>query len=183
MEPTDPIAHIVELVERFGADQYGNEAVTQRAHALQCAALAEAAGARPSLIAGALLHDLGHLLDKHAELGRLAPIDRQHERVGAGWVAQWFQPEVAEMVRLHVPAKRWLCQAEPGYFDTLSPGSVRSLGLQGGPFTADQAAKFRAKPHAEDAIAVRRWDDLAKRPDTVTPPLAHFIPALRACLL
>lgn len=179
----DPIEHIVELVDAHGADQYGSEAVTQREHALQCAALAEAAGARPTLIAGALLHDLGHLLDKHAELGRRQAIDRQHEQIGAGWVARWFQPEVAAMVRLHVPAKRWLCQAEPGYFDTLSPASVRSLGLQGGAFTAAEAAAFHQQPSAEDAIAVRRWDDLAKVRDRITPPLAHFIPTLRACLL
>ena len=179
----DPIAHIVELIDAHGADQYGNEAVTQREHALQCAALAEAAGARPSLIAGALLHDLGHLIDKHAELGRRQPIDRQHEAIGAGWVARWFDPEVAAMVRLHVPAKRWLCQAEPGYFDTLSPASVRSLGLQGGAFSAAEAAAFHRQPNAEDAIAVRRWDDLAKVAGRATPPVAHFIPTLRACLL
>ena len=179
----DPIAHIIALLDAHGANQYGNEAVTQRAHALQCATLAEAAGARDSLIVGALLHDLGHLLDKHAEIGRHQPVDRQHEEIGGGWVAHHFVPEVAAMVRLHVPAKRWLCAAEPGYGDTLSPASVRSLGLQGGPFTPDEAAAFRALPNAADAIAVRRWDDLAKVPDKATPPIEHFLPALRACLL
>jgi phosphonate degradation associated HDIG domain protein len=179
----DPIAHIVALVDAHGANQYGNEAVTQRAHALQCAALAEAAGARDTLVAGALLHDLGHLLDQHAELGRGQPIDRRHEDIGGGWVARYFAPEVATMVRLHVPAKRWLCAAEPGYFDTLSPASVRSLGLQGGPFEPAAADAFRALPNAADAIAVRRWDDLAKVPGQATPPLDHFIPILRACLL
>ena len=179
----DPIAHIIALIDAHGADQYGNEAVTQRAHALQCAALAEAAGARAPVIAGALLHDLGHLLDKHAELGRRRPIDRRHEEIGGGWVARHFAPEVATMVRLHVPAKRWLCAAEPGYFDTLSPASVRSLGLQGGPFDPADAATFRALPHAADAIAVRRWDDLAKVPDRATPPIEYFMPTLRACLL
>jgi predicted HD phosphohydrolase len=28
---------------------------------------------------------------------------------------------------LHVAAKRWICATDPGYFDRLSPGSVRSL--------------------------------------------------------
>ncbi len=179
----DPIAHIVELVDAHGANQYGDEAVTQREHALQCALLAEEAGAGAALIAGALLHDLGHLLDKHAEIGRTTPVDRQHELIGGGWVARHFQPAVAEMVRLHVPAKRWLCQAEAGYFDTLSPASVRSLGLQGGTFTAAEAAAFRALPGAVEAIEVRRWDDLAKIPGKPTPALDHFLPALRACLL
>jgi phosphonate degradation associated HDIG domain protein len=179
----DPIAHIVALVDAHGANQYGNEPVTQRDHALQCAALAEQAGAAPSVIAGALLHDIGHLLDQHAELGRRQPIDRQHEAIGGGWVARWFQPEVAAIVRLHVPAKRWLCGTEPDYFATLSPASVRSLSLQGGPFAAAEAAAFATLPQAADAIAVRRWDDLAKQPDRITPPLEHFLPTLRACLL
>ena len=178
----DPIAEIVALVDAHGANQYDNESVTQRQHALQCATMAEQSGARPSLIAGALLHDLGHLLDKHVDVGLKNPIDRQHELIGAGWVARWFQPEVAEMVRLHVPAKRWLCQAEPGYFATLSPASVRSLALQGGTFNDAEAAAFHARPYAADAILVRRWDDLAKVPDLATPPLEHFIPTLRACL-
>jgi gamma-butyrobetaine dioxygenase len=179
----DPIAEIVALVDQYGAEDYGDERVSQRAHALQSAALAEAAGSRPALIAGALLHDLGHLLDKHAERGRQQGVDRLHEQIGAGWVARWFEPEVAQMVRLHVPAKRWLCRCEPGYFESLSPGSVRSLALQGGPFTPDEAAEFLALPGAEDAIAVRRWDDLAKVHGLATPPLAHYIPALQACLL
>lgn len=179
----NPIDEIIDLVDRYGAEEYGDERVTQQAHALQSAALAEAAGSRPALIAGALLHDLGHLLDKHAERGRQEGIDRLHEQIGAGWVQRFFQPEVAAMVRLHVPAKRWLCRCEPGYFETLSPGSVRSLALQGGPFTPEEAAAFHAQPGAEDAIQVRRWDDLAKVQGLATPPLAHYIPTLKACLL
>ncbi len=179
----DPIAEITALVDRYGAEDYGDERVTQRAHALQSAALAEAAGARPELIAGALLHDLGHLLDKHAERGRREGVDRLHEEIGAGWVARFFNPEVAAMVRLHVPAKRWLCRCAPGYFETLSPGSVRSLALQGGPFTPEEATAFHAQPGAEDAILVRRWDDLAKVHGLATPPLSHYSPSLKACLL
>jgi phosphonate degradation associated HDIG domain protein len=179
----DPIAEITALVDQYGAEQYGDERVTQQGHALQSAALAEAAGARPELIAGALLHDLGHLLDKHAERGRRQGVDRLHEQIGAGWVQRYFKPDVAAMVRLHVPAKRWLCRCEAGYFDTLSPGSVRSLALQGGPFTPEEAAAFHAQPGAEAAIAVRRWDDLAKVPGLATPPLSHYIPTLKACLL
>ena len=35
--------------------------------------------------------------------------------------------EVSESVRLHVNAKRYLCAARPGYWETLSPASKRSL--------------------------------------------------------
>ena len=55
-------------------------------------------------------------------------------------------PAVAEPVRLHVDAKRYLCQAEPAYAAILSPASVRSLELQGGTFRAEEAAAWRAQP-------------------------------------
>jgi gamma-butyrobetaine dioxygenase len=90
---------------------------------------------------------------------------------------------VTEPVRLHVAAKRYLCAAEPGYFELLSTESVRTLALQGGPMTPDQAAAFEALPCARDAVAVRRWDDQAKDPAVSPPDLAHFAPLLTALLL
>jgi phosphonate degradation associated HDIG domain protein len=160
------------LAERGGAD-YGDERVTQLAHALQAAGLAEAEGAPPPLVAAALLHDLGHLLAK-----RRAGEDDRHEQIAAGALAKLFGPEVAEPVRLHVDAKRWLCAAEPKYFATLSPGSVRSLALQGGPFEPKEAARFARQPHAEAATRLRRWDDRAKVPEAPTRSLAEYRPLL-----
>jgi len=89
---------------------------------------------------------------------------------------------VTEPVRLHVAAKRYLCAAEPGYFALLSPESVRTLALQGGPMTPEQATALEALPHARDAIAVRRWDDQAKDPAVTPPPFAHFAALLRNLL-
>jgi len=85
-------------------------------------------------------------------------------------------------VRLHVAAKRYLCATEPGYFGRLSPESVRTLALQGGPMTPGQAAAFRAWPYARDAVAVRRWDDEAKDPSAGPPEFGHFEVLLRALL-
>ena len=31
------------------------------------------------------------------------------------------------------------------------------------------------KPFAEEAIALRRWDDLAKQPDKDTPTIDHYM--------
>ena len=87
---------------------------------------------------------------------------------------------VTEPVRLHVQAKRYLCATEPGYFALLSQESDRTLELQGGPMTADQAAAFEALPFARDAVAVRRWDDQAKDPAVTPPEFAHFEPLLRS---
>ena len=81
---------------------------------------------------------------------------------------------VTEPVRLHVAAKRYLCATEPGYFGLLSPESVCTLALQGGPMTPEQAAAFDALPYALDAVAVRRWDDEAKDPAVTPPEFSHF---------
>ena len=73
-----------------------------------------------------------------------------------------------------MPAKRYLCAVEPSYFDTLSPSSVQSLALQGGPFTADDVAAFEQHDHWEDAVRLRRYDDMAKIPGMATPDLEHY---------
>ncbi len=127
-----------------GARDYLGEAVTIGEHMRQAGALAEAAGAAAPLVAAALLHDVGHLRGE---------TDARHGAGGARWLRQWFGPAVTEPVRLHVAAKRYLCAAEPGYFDLLSPESVRTLALQGGPMTPDQVTAFEALPHGRDAVA------------------------------
>ena len=60
---------------------------------------------------------------------------------------------------------------------------MRSLALQGGPFSADLTRGFIALPHAPAAVSLRRWDEAAKTLGQPTPNLAHFRPYLEACLL
>ncbi len=52
----EAIAEIRSIFSEFGTSDYIGEAVTQEAHALQCADLARQAGAEAAVIAGALLH-------------------------------------------------------------------------------------------------------------------------------
>jgi len=165
-----------------GAADYLGEPVSQSAHLLQAAALAEQAGAPPALIAAALLHDVGHFTGTVSGRDLMEGTDNRHGEQGANWLAQWFGPEVTEPVRLHVEAKRYLCAVEPGYLATLSPASVYTLGVQGGPMTGEEAARFEAGPYARDACEVRRFDDAAKDPDAVVPPLEHFAPLLEGLL-
>jgi len=159
------IEAIAELFAGPGARDYLGEAVTIGEHMRQAGALAEAAGAAAPLVAAALLHDVGHLLDE---------TDARHGAGGAQWLSRWFGPAVTEPVRLHVAAKRYLCATEPGYFGLLSPESVRTLALQGGPMIPEQVTAFEALPCARDAVAVRRWDDQAKDPAATPPEFAHF---------
>jgi gamma-butyrobetaine dioxygenase len=171
------VDRIAELFAAEGAADYLGEPVTLGQHLLQAAALAAAAGAAPALTAAALLHDAGHLRgedpeDDRAELsGRelMAGRDNDHGERGAAWLARWFPAAVTEPVRLHVAAKRYLCAAEPGYLGRLSPASVYTLRVQGGPMGPAEAAAFAAGPHAAAAVAVRRWDDAAKDPAAEVP--------------
>ncbi|WP_416896618.1 MAG: phosphonate degradation HD-domain oxygenase [Minwuia sp.] len=164
---------IMLLAERGGA-MYGNEAVTQLAHGVQCALLAERSGATPATISAALLHDIGHLVLEDDAEAASDGIDLQHEKIGADHLAQWFGDDVIQPVRLHVDAKRLLCATDPEYFATLSPASVTSLEVQGGPFTGREAEYFLSRPYAQEAVSLRRWDDLAKDPGVQTPPVQHF---------
>jgi gamma-butyrobetaine dioxygenase len=172
-----PIDHLAELFAGDGLARYLGEEVSIATHMLQAAALAESAGADACLVAASLLHDVGHF----AEIGRgrtdaqhLESTDYRHQESGADWLAQWLPAEVSEPVRLHVMAKRYLCAIEPGYLDRLSPASVHTLSLQGGPLTAADARAFERLPHAQAAISVRRWDDAAKDPAVTPPPFEHF---------
>ena len=176
------VDRLLQLLAGKGTRQYGEEKVSQCEHALQSAALAEREGAPETLVVAALLHDIGHLLYDAGERPAARGIDDRHEELGAAHLASTFGPAVAEPVRLHVPAKRYLCATDPEYFGRLSAASVRSLGLQGGPFTAAEAEAFRALPYADEAIRVRRWDDLAKVPGHRTPDLQHYRALLAASI-
>jgi gamma-butyrobetaine dioxygenase len=185
-----PVDRLAELFASEGAADYLGEPVTVAQHLLQAGALAQGAGAPPALVAAALLHDAGHLrgadplADGQEPSGRelMAGTDNDHGERGAAWLARWFGPAVTEPVRLHVAAKRYLCAAEPGYFALLSPASVYTLSLQGGPMTPAEAAAFAPGPHADGAVAVRRWDDAAKDPAADVPGFAWYRPLLQGLL-
>ncbi|HMN92658.1 MAG TPA: HD domain-containing protein [Hydrogenophaga sp.] len=165
--------HLLELLLLRGHERYAGEPVSHLQHALQTAHLAQCAGAGASLVAAALLHDIGHLLHGRTGTPSAQGIDDRHEVIGATVLFSLFGSEVSEPVRLHVQAKRRLC-LDPGYLATLSDDSQRSLALQGGPMNAHEAQLFDAHPFGPDAVTLRRWDDAAKSASAETPELAHF---------
>jgi phosphonate degradation associated HDIG domain protein len=170
------VGEILELFAARGDSGYGGEAVSQREHALQAAHFARQAGASPALVVAALLHDVGHLLHDLPEDAPDRGMDDRHEELAARWLAARFGPEVVEPARLHVAAKRYLCAVEPGYHEALSAPSKLSLRLQGGPMSPDEAGRFRASPHGEAAVLLRRCDDSAKVPDLAVPGLEAYVP-------
>jgi gamma-butyrobetaine dioxygenase len=178
---SDIIDRIFDIWQRQSHLDYG-ESVTTVEHMLQCAVFAERDDADELLIATTVLHDIGHLLHGLPENIADEGIDGLHEEVGARWLAQYFLPAISEPTRLHVPAKRYLCAVEPTYFETLSPSSVQSLELQGGPFPPDEITAFEQLDHWQDAIRLRRYDDMGKIPGMATPDLEHYRPHLIAGL-
>jgi phosphonate degradation associated HDIG domain protein len=174
------IADIRELFGRKGHRLYAGEPVTQLEHALQSAARAEAEAAPPALVCAALLHDLGHMLNDQGETPTLRGIDDAHQYAALPFLRDTFGDDVLEPIKLHVDAKRYLCATRPGYYDALSADSKRSLALQGGVYSVEEASAFIARPYAKDAVRVRLWDDLAKVANAPTPPLDHYVMFLEA---
>jgi phosphonate degradation associated HDIG domain protein len=177
------VADIEGLFRAHGALGYSGEPVNQLEHALQCGHLAEREGATPELVTAAFLHDLGHLLNLQGETPTARGIDDQHQYFAIPFLRGLFPDAVLEPIRLHVDAKRALCALEAGYHDALSEDSKRSLKLQGGIYPAPEAAAFAAKPHAKDAMRLRRWDDLAKVKGAPTPGLDHFLAIAKSCAI
>ena len=169
------------LYARHGASQYSGEPVTQLEHALQTAHLAEQSGADDALVTACLLHDLGHLLNDLGETPSLRGLDDTHQYYALPFLRGLFPQRVLDAIKLHVDAKRYLCQADPAYHARLSDDSRRSLALQGGVFDAGQAAAFLTQGGAHDAVRLRQWDDLAKQADLATPSLAHFLARAARC--
>ena len=165
------------LVTR-GTAQYGGEAVSQLEHALQCAHLAELAGETPEVVTAALLHDIGHLLAPDGGAAGRVSRDGLHQYVALPFLRALLPTAVLEPVRLHVDAKRYLCAGERGYQVALSPASQHSLELQGGAYSAEEAAQFVAQPFAHESIRLRRYDDAAKVAGRSTPPFVHFMRTL-----
>ena len=165
---------IMQLMNARGAEAYFDEPVSQLEHALQAAWFATKAKSRPTLVVAALLHDVGHLLHGLPEHIAGEGVDARHEDVGYEWLLSRFGAEVAEPVRLHVAAKRYLCASEREYLARLSPASIQSLALQGGPLAEDEAREFERLPLYRDAVQLRRWDDAAKVPGLAVPEIAAY---------
>lgn len=179
---TNILDEIFEAFRQYGNRTYG-ENVTQQEHMLQSAYFAEQDNASPTLIAAALLHDYGHLIHGLEEDIADEGIDGLHEEVGADYLQQYFPPEVTEPIRLHVPAKRYLCAVDPDYYGTLSPASIQSLEIQGGIFSAAEVQEFEKNPHYKDAVQLRHYDDLGKVAGMATHELDHYRALLESVLL
>jgi phosphonate degradation associated HDIG domain protein len=171
---------IEQLYFTHGGLHYG-EGVTQIEHALQCAALAEAQNAPAGLIVAALLHDIGHLFEAEDDVVA-GKFDGRHEAAGAKALAALFPEAVWRPVALHVAAKRYLCFIEPQYWAALSIASQKSLELQGGAFDENQARAFERASYWQDAVLLRRFDDMGKQDEISGRCFADYLGMMRDLL-
>lgn len=118
-----------------------------------------------------LAHDIGHVLPPYA--------DDLHGDVAAAFVRPVLGDRVAELIRLHVAAKRYLVTTDPSYADLLSGGSAATLVVQGGPMTAQEVAELDHHPMLQDALQLRRADEAGKVPGLDVPGLDAWLDALR----
>jgi len=122
-------------------------------------------------IAG-LVHDIGHVLPPFA--------DDVHGDVASDYVRPVLGDRIADLVRLHVPAKRYLCTVEPTYAAELDWGSTATLEVQGGLMTPAEVAAFAQEPSVDAAIVLRRADEEGKVAGLSVPDLHSWMPTLRA---
>jgi phosphonate degradation associated HDIG domain protein len=165
---------ILAIYDARGSGAYFGERVSMTEHGLQAAHFAQLSGAPPALVVAALLHDIGHLLEEVPDAIEDWTTDARHEELGARWLARRFAAEISEPVRLHVPAKRYLCATDGSYFAALSSASVHTLKLQGGPMPPDEVGRFESERYFKEAVRVRQWDDQGKVAGLATPPLRAY---------
>lgn len=121
-----------------------------------------------------LVHDIGHVLP---------PADTAlHGDIAADFVGAVLGPRVSELVRLHVPAKRYLVAVEPGYRDSLNDGSTLSLEMQGDAMYPDDVAVFEADPAHVGGVVLRRADEAAKVHGLEVDGLDAWVPVVEAVM-
>lgn len=137
------------------------EPITQIQHAIQTSLQIKQMGGNESLQVAGLLHDIGHLVQTY--ISPSDNVDDMHENIGTEWLkTAGFGPDVYEPARLHVKAKKYMCLRDDDYIQKLSPASRHTLTLQGGIMSEKEADDFENEKYFDDAILVRKGDDLGK---------------------
>ena len=162
---------------------YDGEPVSQLEHALQCADLARQKDHDPEVVIAALLHDVGRSPVAVADLRQAGVEGSEHGYLAGVWLRPLVGKRVAWLAEQHVPAKRYLVATDPSYREDLTATSLRTLQAQGGPMSPEEVREFEHHPQWKEAVALRRWDDLAKDPGARVPPLEAYEEALKYVIL
>lgn len=169
-------SEIFSLYEAYGNTDYIGEPVSQLEHMSQAAELAAAEGYDEETILAAFFHDIGHLFEHVMET---VPMDRfgvaDHEAIAGNYLREkGFSEKIAALVENHVQAKRYLTAKIPGYLEKLSPASIATLSMQGGPMSIDKISRFEQDALHPLYIKLREWDDRAKLEHQPVAPLSRY---------
>lgn len=170
------VDEIFSLYERYGAEDYIGEPVSQLEHMCQAAELAGEEGYDDEVVLAAFLHDVGHLAEHLMPVQKMEGVGvMNHEKIAGDYLRQkGFSERVCTLVQSHVQAKRYLTFKLPAYYEKLSPASRETLKHQGGVMTEEEAGEFESDPLHNLYIKLREWDDKAKRQSKPLPSLDKY---------
>ena len=120
-----------------------------------------------------LLHDIDHMVGCHPS---------QHGSVSADYLRRLFDEPLCELIRMHVPAKRYLIAIDSDYATRLSPESIAAMEHQGSGMTVEEQIVFENSSMARRVVALRRADEQATSPGVRTLPLAFWTDTIRALI-
>jgi phosphonate degradation associated HDIG domain protein len=170
------IDEIFKLYEKYGESDYIGEPVSQIEHMCQCGQMAIEEGCDDEIVLAAFFHDIGHLLEFVMPVETMEGVGvMDHESIGQNYLLdRGFSLRIAELVRSHVEAKRFLTSKFPDYYDKLSDASKLTLEYQGGRMSVEEAAYFQSDPNFNDYIKIRTWDDKGKVVGKPLPSMEVF---------
>ena len=174
LDKKEVVPFIMDLFARRGAEEYMGEPLSMAQHMEQTAACAVAGNASNELIVAALLHDIGHFVGDFPIDALENGIDNDHENVAAEFLAPYFPESVTEPIRLHVPAKKYLCATDKNYFDQLSDASKQTLVVQGGIMNSEEVKQFETNRYYREAVQLRKYDDNGKVANKTIHPIIHY---------
>jgi len=172
----ETLNEIFLLYDEHGHDDYIGEKVSQIEHMTQAAQLAESEKYDDEVVLAAFFHDIGHLCEYIMTVKRMEDCGVvDHEELGADYLlAKGFSKKIAQLVKSHVQAKRYLAFKKPEYYNILSEASKKTLEFQGGIMTEAEALQFEKDPLHELYIKMRMWDDQAKIQNIAIPSLDKY---------
>jgi predicted HD phosphohydrolase len=173
--------HIVDSYRQAASIRYGQSAVTELEHSLQCAELADQAGADEELVIACMLHDVARSAVPQEQVSDtlqsadVAPDAKNHGEAAAELMKDMLPERSLFCIRYHAEAKQYLCQVNPAYRDRLADASIQTLAVQSDSTSREKLDTLANHRFWKDALRVRTWDDGAKVRDRETRPLDYWI--------
>ena len=173
--------HIINSFKIASTIQYGESAVSELEHALQCAELADHAGADEELVVACMLHDVARFAVPQEQISdtlqsaSVTADARGHGEVAAELMHGLLPERSLFCIRYHAEAKQYLCQTNESYRNKLSAASVATMKIQSSSTDQEKLNTLAAHEWWGDALRVRVWDDAGKVKGKTTRSFEYWI--------